>query len=228
MAATPGKLGEYEIEREISRGGMGVVWLARAPDGTRVAIKTMLARMADDDDMIKRFLREARAAQSLDHPNVVPIVGEGQDAGTHYFAMRYVEGQGLDDVIDEGPVPIRRAVEITRAVADALGHAHQQGIIHRDVKPSNIMIATDGTPQLTDFGLARSIEVSTALTKSGSCIGTPDYMPPEQAQGHLRKIDGRSDLYSLGVALYEMLTCKTPFEADNPSGTIYKVLTESV
>ncbi len=226
MATTPGKLGEYTIEREIARGGMGVVWLARAPDGSSVAIKTILAGMADNADIVKRFLREAEAARRLTHPNIVPVVGSGEDGGTHFFAMAFVEGRGLDAVIDEGPMPIRQAVTITRAMADALAHAHDAGIIHRDVKPSNILIATDGTPLLTDFGLARSVEVSTALTKSGSCIGTPDYMPPEQAQGRLRQIDGRSDCYSLGVALYEMLTCKTPFEADNPSGTIYKVLTE--
>src|SRR3990172_3212476 len=220
------RIGGYEILHEIARGGMGVVYLARAPDGREVALKTMLAGASQNADMVQRFVREARATKKLDHPNIVPVYDEGEADGTNYFTMAYIEGKSLSQVIDEGAVPVRRAIEIVRKIAAALGHAHDAGIIHRDIKPSNILLDTEGEPKLTDFGLARSVEVSTALTKSGTCIGTPEYMPPEQAQGNLRQVDHRANLYALGIALYELLTGKTPFEADNPSGTIFKLLTE--
>ncbi|MCI0342005.1 MAG: serine/threonine protein kinase [Planctomycetales bacterium] len=227
MALTKRQLGPYEILNEIARGGMGIVYRARdTRDEKLVAVKVMLAGEDATAEMVKRFSREAGAARELSHPNIVAVLDEGADEGHHYFVMEYVDGRSLDQLIDAGEITPRRSMELTRRIADALAHAHERGIIHRDIKPSNILIDKDGEPHITDFGLAKNVEMTSKITKTGTCIGTPQYMPPEQAQGDLSQIDPRSDLYSLGVVLYEMFTYKTPFEADTPSGIIYRLMTE--
>ncbi len=227
MALTKRRLGPYEILSEIARGGMGIVYRARdTRDEKLVAVKVMLAGEDATAEMVKRFSREAGAARELSHPNIVAVLDEGADEGHHFFVMEYVDGRSLDQLIDAGEITPRRSMEMTRKIADALGHAHERGIIHRDIKPSNILIDKDGEPHITDFGLAKNVEMTSKITKTGTCIGTPQYMPPEQAQGDLSQIDPRSDLYSLGVVLYEMFTYKTPFEADTPSGIIYRLMTE--
>ena len=218
------------MERELGKGAMGVVYLGRDPViGRRVALKTIRATAEDDSEQREfneRFMREAQAAGTLSHPNIVTIhdVGEEVETQTSFIAMEYVEGKNLKQLLkDKVAFSWDRVAEISMSVADALDYAHRRGIVHRDVKPANIIILTsDGTVKITDFGIAK-IEAS-SLTETGQFLGTPNYMSPEQVTGET--VDGRSDLFSLGVVLYELLTKRKPFIGDNLTSISYKIVHE--
>jgi serine/threonine protein kinase len=208
---------------------MGVVFLGRDPViGRRVALKTIRPSIEDDPDareFAERFLREAQAAGTLSHPNIVTIhdVGEEVETGTSFIAMEYVEGENLKQILkDKVSLSYDRIAEIVNAVADALDYAHRRGIVHRDVKPANIILTPDGTVKIMDFGIAKM--ESSSLTATGQFLGTPNYMSPEQVTGEA--VDGRSDLFSLGVVLYELLTKKKPFAGDNLTSISYKIVHE--
>lgn len=217
--------GEYELLAEIARGGMGVVYKARQTRLNRtVAIKMILSGQFAGRDDVRRFLAEAEAAAGLDHPGIVPVYESGLIEGQHFFSMGFVDGQSLAARLAEGPLPPRRAAELLAQVVDAVAYAHGQGVIHRDLKPSNILIAQDGHPRVSDFGLAKTATGESGLTRSGDVIGTPGYMPPEQAAGRLADIGPASDVYALGAVLYAMLTVRPPFQAANSLDTLSQVL----
>ncbi len=216
--------GRYELLRHVARGGMADVYLARDELLDReVALKVLFPEFANDPNFVERFRREAQAAANLNHPNIVGVYDWGQERGTYYIVMEYVAGRSMADVLrSTGPLHPDRAAEIAADVAGALAVAHAAGIVHRDVKLGNILIADDGKVKVADFGIATAFVGAAAegLTQHGSVMGTATYFSPEQAQG--RPLDGRSDLYSLGVVLYEMLSGKPPFQADTPVGVAYK------
>ncbi|HET7371924.1 MAG TPA: serine/threonine-protein kinase [Gemmatimonadaceae bacterium] len=221
---------QYLIEREIGRGGMAVVY--RATDlrlHRTVAIKVLPPDVAFNPDVRARFIREAQTAAQLSHPNIVPIynVDEADGGGLVYFVMSYIDGESLGvRLAREGAWPVDRAVRVLRDVADALAYAHARGVIHRDIKPDNILIdRASGRPMVTDFGIARAAQGETRLTAPGITVGTPAYMSPEQALGE-REIDGRSDLYSLAVVGYHMLAGEAPFKAANTPAMLVKHATE--
>jgi len=220
--------GRYELLRHIARGGMADVYLARDELLDReVALKVLFPEFANDPNFVERFRREAQAAANLNHPNIVGVYDWGQERGTYYIVMEYVAGRSMADVLrSTGPLHPDRAAEIVADVAGALAVAHEAGIVHRDVKLGNILIADDGKVKVADFGIATAFVGTTddGLTQHGSVMGTATYFSPEQAQG--RPLDGRSDLYSLGVVLYEMLSGKPPFQADTPVGVAYKHVQE--
>ena len=180
--------GDYEIIRELARGGMGVVFLARQISLNRpVALKMILAGQLADEAAVRRFYIEAEAAANLDHPGIVPIYEVGQHEGQHYFSMGFVEGESLAQRLVEGPLPPREAAALMATIAEAIEYAHRRGVIHRDLKPGNILLDRDGHPRVTDFGLAKRVEGDSGLTGSGQIMGTPSYMPPEQAGGKRRR-----------------------------------------
>ncbi len=224
--ATPRRtLGEYEILEEVSRGAMGIIYKARHGRLRRtVALKLLLAGEHASAEQIARFEKEARSAAQLRHPNIVPIYEIGMQDGHRYFTMDFVEGISLDVLIARQPLAPRRVLEITATVADALGYAHSRGVIHRDVKPSNIMLDQSGQPQVTDFGLAKQTDSDTKFTRTGTTIGTPSYMSPEQARGENRVVDHRSDIYSLGAVMYEMLAGRPPFTGETMMNIVMKVV----
>ncbi|MBI3736525.1 serine/threonine protein kinase [Candidatus Sumerlaeota bacterium] len=220
-------IGNYELLRELGRGAMGVVYKAHESSLNRmVALKVLPQHLARDEAFLKRFHREARTVAQLNHPNVVTIFNIGADDGIHYIAMEYVKGKALSDIIqEEGQLEIRRALEIARQVAGALDAAHQMKIIHRDIKPHNIMVDELGRAKVLDFGIAKvQEEKPTGLTHTGQVLGTPHYMAPEQCRG--LEIDGRTDIYSLGVSLYEMLAGSLPFTGHTAVVVIQKILFE--
>ncbi|MHC5036311.1 MAG: protein kinase domain-containing protein [Planctomycetota bacterium] len=221
-------VGPYRIIQEIGRGGMGVVYKAFDPKLKRiVALKVLIGGGHASEDAIARFRREAEALAKIGyHPGIVPIFDMGNEGSSYFFAMAFVAGKSLAKMIDAGEVTPRRAMVITEQVARGLQFAHTHGVLHRDVKPENILMDNEGIPALTDFGLAKDILDDTHLTVSGVAMGTPQYMPPEQADGLLEKIDGRSDVYSLGATLYEMLTHVPPFTGTTYQNVIFKVLSE--
>ncbi len=204
----------YELERKIGEGGMARVYVGRDLRlNRRVAVKVLHSQYASDSDFLNRFRHEAHAVAILSHPNVVDVYDVGQDGDIHYIVMEYVDGTDLKKLINQAaPLPVERAVAIAEAVANALEAAHRVGLVHRDIKPQNIIIAHDNDVRITDFGVAKS-HLSTALTETGVTFGTVDYISPEQAQG--KAATPRSDIYSLGVTLYEMLTGRLPFTGDN-------------
>lgn len=189
-----------------------------------VAIKVLRAELARDQEFVERFRREALAVADLSHPNILHVYDAGYDHGVYYIVMAYVDGGSLKELITRGPIEMEYAIAIAAQVADALHHAHQRGIIHRDVKPSNILISRDGRPLLTDFGIAKALHESTGLTRTGTSIGTPEYMAPEQIQG--QPVDARTDIYALGIVLYEMLAGWVPFSSTTPVATLYKQVNE--
>lgn len=217
--------GKYELQEEIGRGGMGVVYKAKQTDLNRtVALKMILSNHLAGGEDVKRFYREARAAGSLRHPHIVGIHEVGQLHGQHYFAMDYVAGKSLAAVLRAGPLDPERAVRLLQPVARAVQFLHDHAIIHRDLKPSNILIDPAGAPHVTDFGLAKVFDEGDDRTQTGVILGTPGYMPPEQAAGRVADISPRSDVYSLGAILYEMLTGRPPFREENQLNTILQVL----
>lgn len=217
--------GKYELLAEVGRGGMGVVYEARQTDLDRtVALKMILSNRLASDVEVERFYAEARAAGGIRHANIVGIHEVGELNGQHYFAMDLVRGECLADVIRHGPIDPETAVECLTAVARAVCHLHQHGIVHRDLKPSNILIDDDGVPYVTDFGLAKVFADDSHRTQTGTIMGTPSYMAPEQAAGSSTEVTHRSDVYSLGAILYELLTGRPPFKRDNPLDTLVEVL----
>jgi len=217
-------ISHYKIIEKIGAGGMGEVYLAQDTELDRkVALKFLPPHLCRDEDCRKRFKREAQAAAKLDHPNIVPVHGVSEHQGRPYFAMAHIEGQSLRDVIKEGKLSTSDAIDLSMQICEGLQEAHEAGVIHRDVKPSNIILDSKGRPRLLDFGLAM-ISSEDKLTKTGSTLGTVGYMSPEQVAG--KKVDHRSDMFSAGVILYEMLTGRRPFEADNDAA-ILRAITDS-
>ena len=208
-------LNGYEIESTISQGGMAMVYRARrARDGQIVALKVLREQYAADAEFVERFQREARAVASLTHANMVQVYESGEAAGWHFIAMEFVEGQDLKRYIREhGPLRVAEAVRIAVAVCEVLDYAHRHGIIHRDVKPQNILLRRDGTVKVTDFGIARALS-SVTITQTGTVLGSVQYLSPEQARG--QPVGRAADIYALGVVLFEMLTGQLPFEGDSP------------
>ncbi len=204
--------GRYRILRRLGRGGMADVYLAEDEElGRRVAIKILNERHAADEQFVERFRREATNAAGLSHPNIVSIYDRGEAEGTYYIAMEYLEGSTLKDIVGQrGPLPVGEAIGFTRDILGALKVAHRKGIVHRDIKPHNVMCDADGRVKVTDFGIARA--GASQMTEAGSIIGTAQYLSPEQARGGV--VDARSDLYSVGVVLYELLTGTVPFNGD--------------
>lgn len=212
----------YRIERPLGNGGMAEVYLAHDDVlGRDVALKVMNGRYAHDDEFVERFRREAQHAAALSHPNIVPIYDRGEsETGTYYIAMEYLSGGTLKDrILKRGPLPARTAAAVAAQIAEALQVAHRKGVIHRDIKPHNILITDSGDIKVTDFGIARAASSST-MTRTGSIMGTAHYISPEQAMGE--SVGPPSDLYSLGVVLYEMLTGELPYDAETPIGIAMK------
>jgi len=236
--------GDYELVEEIARGGMGVVYKARQVSLNRiVALKMILAGQLASEEDVQRFHAEAEAAANLDHPGIVPIYEVGEHEGQHYFSMGFVEGSSLSAKVADGPLTPKEAAEYTKKVAEAVAYAHEKGVIHRDLKPANVLLQAEDThasqntgtpdlqpsafslqPKVTDFGLAKKVEGDSGLTATGQILGTPGYMPPEQASGKIGEVSETADIYSLGAILYCLLTSRPPFQADNPLDTLMQVL----
>jgi serine/threonine protein kinase len=220
------RLGKYQIVSEIGRGGMAVVYKAFDPILQRyVALKVLSPRLASEESIMRRFEREAQTAANLKHPNIVVIHDVGSADSYHFLVMELLEGRTLREEIRlKGALPVARVAPITAQLASALDYAHQHNLIHRDVKPSNVILGPDDHATLTDFGLVRAMHGS-RLTEVGSSLGTLDYMPPEQMAGE--EVDWRSDVYSLGVVVYESLTGRMPFSADTPFSLMRKIMYEA-
>jgi serine/threonine protein kinase len=224
-AKDPNKMVEqYILTKQIGKGGMGTVWKAWDRKLSRwIAIK-FLSGGADEE--VERFNREAKVAASVRHPNIASIFEIGQAKGQHFIAMEFIDGCGMDQV----NVPLRDLIEMMRNVSLAIDSAHRAGIVHRDLKPQNIMVTKQGWPYVLDFGLAKQVssggKSGHTLSVTGTIMGTPAYMPPEQAQGHISKIDARSDVYSLGATLYSLITKAVPFKGETPMDTVMKVVNE--
>jgi predicted Ser/Thr protein kinase len=222
------RLGRFRIASVLGQGAMGVVYLADDPEiGRPVALKTVRPGVSNGEaerELEARFLKEARLAGRLQHPSIVTIYDVGRDGGVCFIAMEYVDGRPLSRYLGVSPeLPLPAKIEIVRQVAEALGHAHERGVLHRDVKPGNILIARDGRVKVTDFGIGKfTAGGGTELTRSGTMLGSPAYMSPEQIRGD--PIDGRSDLFSLGVVLYELLTGVRPFPGESITTLVYQIL----
>jgi serine/threonine-protein kinase len=206
----------YELTHLIARGGMAEVYRARDRLLDRpVALKVLFPELSVDRAFVERFRREAQAAAKLSHPNIVPVFDWGEDASSYFIVMEYIDGRPLSAVLREtGPLEPKRAAEITAQVAAALASAHRHGVVHRDIKPGNVLITNDGQVKVTDFGIARAVNTEESLTQTGAVMGTATYFSPEQAEGI--GVDARTDIYSLGVVLFEMLTGRPPFLGDTP------------
>jgi serine/threonine protein kinase len=219
--------GDYELLEEIARGGMGVVFKARQKGLNRVvALKMVLAgRLADGEDLM-RFRTEAEASARLQHPNIVTVYEIGEADGQCFFSMDYIAGMSLAKRVEAGPIPGRVAARYLLTIARAIQHAHRHGILHRDLKPSNVLLDAQDEPHITDFGLAKKMGGDSGQTRSGSIMGTPSYMAPEQAAGKIRELGPACDVYGLGAILYELITGRPPFRSDTPLDTLRHVLDE--
>ena len=215
--------GRYRVLRRIGSGGMADVWLAEDQHLQRqVALKVLHARFAQDREFVERFRREAESAAGLNHPNVVSVYDRGEVDGTYYIAMQYLEGRSLKELIDIGLTP-EQSVYLIRQVLEGARFAHRHGIVHRDLKPQNVIVDAEGKATVTDFGIARA--GASEITQTGSVMGTPHYLSPEQAQG--MDVTSVSDLYSIGVILYEALTGRVPFEADSAVAIAMKQVSQA-
>jgi len=215
------EFGDYELLKEVGRGGQGVVFRARQKSLNRmVALKVIGLGQWATNAHLKRFRLEAEAAASLDHPCIVPIYEVGERDGQCYFSMKFVEGGQLDEVVKHTPLSIRQAVELIAKVARTVHYAHEHGILHRDIKPGNILLDANGEPHLTDFGLARLVESESTVTRTMEVLGTPSYMAPEQAAGNNARLTSATDVYGLGAVLYQLLTGHPPFAG----GTTYETI----
>lgn len=205
----------YELEELVGTGGMSSVYRARDRLLERhVALKILHATFGADADTVERFRREARAVAQLSHPNIVTVIDRGEDRGRQFIVFEYVAGENLKEVVRrEGPLPVRRALELMLEVANALAFAHHRGLVHRDVKPQNVLLNGGGTAKVTDFGIARSLDVEHGMTQTGTVLGTSNYIAPEQASG--QPVDAYTDVYSLGVVLFELLTGDVPYSGEN-------------
>ena len=220
------EFGKYELLGEIGRGGMGVVYKARQRDLDRmVAIKMILANHLASADQVRRFYAEAQAAAKVSDPHIVAIHDFGQIHGQHYFAMEYIAGPSLAQLLKDGtPVDIETSARWVAAVAGAVANLHAIGVVHRDLKPSNILLDESGRPRISDFGLAKMLDVDGSVTGVGAIVGTPNYMAPEQAAGRGAAVGPLSDIYSLGAILYELLTNRPPFDGETPLDTLVQVI----
>src|SRR5881394_992154 len=217
--------GDYELLEEIARGGMGIVYRARQLSLNRiVAVKVLLFGKFSSDTFVKRFHTEAEAAASLRHPNIVASHEVGEHDGQHYFSMDYIEGESLAELAREKSISPRQGADCLRTIAEAIHYAHGRGVLHRDLKPSNIIIAPDWQPHVTDFGLAKRLADDADLTLSGQVLGSPNYMPPEQADHKRGQVSAASDVYSLGAVLYHLLTGRPPFVAQTLEDTLLQLL----
>jgi serine/threonine-protein kinase len=205
----------YELEELVGTGGMSSVF--RAHDrllDRKVALKILHQQYSDDDEYVERFRREARSVAALSHPNIVTVIDRGEHEGRQFIVFEYVDGENLKRLIERrGPAPVATALQLGMEIARGLSFAHQQGLVHRDVKPQNVLLNGDGGAKVTDFGIARSLDVQHGMTQTGTVLGTSDYIAPEQAQG--QRVDAHTDVYSLGVVLYELLTSEVPFPGEN-------------
>src|SRR5690242_16458455 len=223
------KAGRYEIQGELGRGAMGVVYKAVDPViGRTVAVKTL--RLSEEGtglsrpELLNRFQTEARAAGLLTHPNIVVVFDAGEEEGLYYITMELVEGKSLQALLDAGQAfPLPRVLRIMEQTCSALHFAHERNIVHRDIKPANLMLTADDTVNVTDFGTAKILQFGT-VQQTAHVMGTPSYMSPEQVKG--RVVDGRSDIFSLGVLLYEMIAGEKPFPGQNITTVIYKIVNE--
>ena len=221
------RIGDYELLERIGQGGMGIVFKARHNSLDRiVALKLIRGRSDSADDGVQRFEVEAKAAAVLQHSGIVTVFEIGEEAGTHFLSMEFIEGDTLSDAIKTGPLAPKKAVSLVREIAKAVHFAHEQGIIHRDLKPSNVLLGKDGVPKVADFGLAKRVSADPKLTQTGAILGTPSYMPPEQARGE--PVGREADIYSLGAILYCLLVGKPPFQAATTAETIALVVKEDV
>jgi serine/threonine-protein kinase len=223
------QLGRYKILKRLGAGAMGEVYLAEDPQiGRQIALKTVLVqegRAQELEERKRRLLREARAAGKLLHPQVIALFDAGEDQGILYLAFEFVEGKDLADRVAEGPqLLLGEALAIVRQAAEGLDYAHRQGVVHRDIKPSNLMITADGRVKIADFGIARVADQTSDLTMTGSVVGSPHYMSPEQIRGE--ELDGRTDIFSLGVLLYEILCRRRPFEGETLTTLVYQILNQ--
>jgi eukaryotic-like serine/threonine-protein kinase len=207
--------GRYELEELVGTGGMSSVFRARDRMLERnVALKILHDHFADDDEYVGRFRREARAVAQLSHPHIVTVIDRGQDEGREYIVFEYVDGENLKELVRRsGPLPVRRALELAIAIAEGLAFAHAQGVVHRDVKPQNVLLGDEGDVKVTDFGIARTHEMDTGVTQTGTVLGTSTYISPEQAGG--KGVTPATDVYSLGIVLWELLAGDVPFPGDN-------------
>src|SRR6266540_2958199 len=207
--------GRYEIEELVGTGGMSSVYRARdSVLERRVALKVLHEHFSADPEYVERFRREARAIARLNHPNIVTVIDRGEFGNRQFIVFEHIPGENLKEIVErEGQLPVAQALALTHQIARGLAFAHQHGVVHRDVKPQNVLVDESGTAKVTDFGIARSLDPGEELTQTGTLLGTSDYIAPEQASGE--PVDARSDQYSLGVLLYELLTGEVPYPADS-------------
>ncbi len=224
----PDKIGRYRIKAELGRGGMSTVYLAHDPHFDRdVAVKLFPRELLHHGNFRRRFNREAKIVASLDHPAIVPVHDFGEQDGQPYLVMRFMAGGSLTDRLIQGAMPIHEVSRIVSRLAPALDEVHQKGILHRDLKPSNILFDQRNDPFISDFGTAKFTFEHTKLTETGGAVGTPAYMSPEQIQGE-SNLDGRSDIYSLGIILFEMLSGQHPYQTNTPIGLAVKHIFEPI